>query len=175
MVPLMKPVIVVMGVSGSGKTTLGTRLAQALGVPFEEGDNLHPPANIAKMKAGEPLTDADRAPWLDAVAGWIEGRLLDGRGGVVSCSALKRIYRDRLRRADAAGLRFVLLDPSPEMLRDRLAHRRHHFMPPSLLDSQLATLERPTPDEGVLVLAGTETADTSVAAALTSINEAATA
>jgi gluconokinase len=168
----MRPVVVVMGVSGSGKTTLGSRLADALAMPFEEGDSLHPPANIAKMKAGAPLTDADRAPWLDAVAGWIEGRAIDGRGGVVSCSALKRAYRDRLRRADAGGLFFVLLDPDAAVLRDRLVRRQHHFMPASLLDSQLATLERPTPDEGVLVLPGTDGVQASLGRALTWINQA---
>ena len=153
-----------MGVSGSGKTSVGEALAARLGWPFEEGDTLHPAANIAKMKAGVPLDDADRRPWLDAVAGWIAERLAGGGSGVISCSALKRAYRDRLAQAGGAALRFVLLDVSPQVLRDRLVQRQGHFMPPSLLDSQLATLERPQPDERALVLPGDQTVEQNVAA-----------
>lgn len=142
-------IVVMMGVSGSGKSSVGAALAQSLGWPFEEGDDLHPPENRAKMAAGLPLTDADRGPWLDRVADWMHGRF--GAGGVVSCSALRRAYRDRLRQADP-DVRFVLVDPGRAELERRLAARKGHFMPASLLDSQLATLERPAADEGALLL-----------------------
>lgn len=137
-------VIVVMGVSGSGKTTVGTALAEALGVEYAEGDDFHSPANVAKMAAGIPLDDADREPWLDALAAWLAER--SGRGGVVACSALKRVYRDRLR-ASAPHVFFLHLDVPPGELRRRVAARRGHFMPPGLLASQLATLEPLDPDE----------------------------
>ena len=130
-----------MGVSGSGKTTVGAALADALGLPFVDGDALHPAANVAKMAAGIPLDDADRAPWLDAV-----GAVLAAGPVVVACSALRRVYRDRLRAA-APELLLVFLDGSREVLAARMAARPGHFMPASLLDSQLATLERPDPDE----------------------------
>ncbi|MBF6338135.1 gluconokinase [Nocardia abscessus] len=133
-----------MGVSGSGKTTVGTRLAAALGVDYAEGDEFHPPANVAKMAAGTPLDDADREPWLDALAGWLAER--SGEGAVVTCSALKRVYRDRLR-ASAPDAFFLHLDLPRGELERRLADRRGHFMPLSLLDSQLATLEPLEPDE----------------------------
>ncbi|HEY4152825.1 MAG TPA: gluconokinase, partial [Pseudolysinimonas sp.] len=138
--PFTRP-IVVMGVSGSGKTTVGAALADALGVRFVDGDALHPAANVAKMAAGIPLEDADRAPWLDAI-----GAVLASGPVVVACSALKRTYRDRLRAA-APMLELVFLDGSRELLASRMTARPGHFMPASLLDSQLATLERPTPDE----------------------------
>jgi carbohydrate kinase (thermoresistant glucokinase family) len=138
--PFSRPVVV-MGVSGSGKTTVGVALADALGLPFVDGDALHPEANVEKMAAGIPLDDADRAPWLDAV-----GRVLAAEPVVVACSALKRVYRDRLRAA-APTLQLVFLDGSRELLAMRMVGRPDHFMPASLLDSQLATLERPGPDE----------------------------
>ena len=141
--------VVVMGVSGSGKTTVGQALAAALGVPFEDGDALHPAANVAKMAAGIPLDDADRAPWLDAI-----GAVLAAGQVVVACSALKRAYRDRLRAA-APSLELVYLEVDRATLLDRMTHRTH-FMPPSLLDSQLATLEPPTADEHALVVDGAE-------------------
>lgn len=144
--------IVVMGVSGSGKTTVGTRLADALGVDYAEGDEFHPPANVAKMAAGTPLDDADREPWLDALAGWLAER--SGQGAVVTCSALKRVYRDRLR-ASAPDAFFLHLDLPRGELERRLAERRGHFMPPSLLDSQLATLEPLEPDEDGSTVDGT--------------------
>lgn len=143
------------GVSGSGKTSVGEALAKRLGWGFEEGDVLHPQANIDKMKSGHPLTDADRAPWLDAIAAYITARVAAGDDSIISCSALKRRYRDRLRLADPE-LGFVLLDPDREMLRARVAARKHHFMPASLLDNQLATLECPGADEKALVLPGTD-------------------
>ncbi|MEU2039950.1 gluconokinase [Nocardia niwae] len=133
-----------MGVSGSGKTTVGTALAEALGVEYAEGDDFHSPANIAKMAAGTPLDDDDRAPWLDALAAWMAGR--SGRGGVVTCSALKRVYRDRLR-ASASDAFFLHLEVPRGELRRRLVARHGHFMPASLLDAQLATLEPLDADE----------------------------
>ncbi|MFC7218889.1 gluconokinase [Streptomyces polyrhachis] len=145
-----KPVVVVMGVSGTGKSTVGAALAARLDVPYAEADAFHSPANIAKMAAGHPLDDADRAPWLDAIGAWARERA--GAGGVVSCSALKRAYRDRLRAAAGPGVFFVHLTGTPELIAERLAGRRGHFMPSTLLDSQLATLEPLQPDEpGVAV------------------------
>ncbi|MEV0113936.1 gluconokinase [Streptomyces sp. NPDC050844] len=145
-------VVVVMGVAGTGKTTIGPLLADRLGVPYAEGDDFHPPANIAKMSAGTPLTDDDRWPWLDAIGAWAHGRA--GRGGVVSSSALKRSYRDRLRAA-APGLDslvFVHLTGTRELIEDRMSHRQGHFMPTALLDSQFATLQPLGADEaGVAV------------------------
>ncbi|GGZ92955.1 gluconokinase [Streptomyces echinoruber] len=137
-------VVVVMGVAGTGKTTIGPLLAARFGVPYAEGDEFHPPANIAKMSAGVPLTDDDRRPWLDAIGAWAHER--SGLGGVVSCSALKRSYRDRLRAA-APGLVFVHLTGGRALIEDRMSHRRGHFMPTALLDSQFATLEPLGPDE----------------------------
>jgi gluconokinase len=143
--PQLTPVVV-MGVSGSGKSTVGVALAAALGVPFVDGDALHPPANVAKMAAGQPLDDADRAPWLDAVAA-----VLATGPVVVACSALRRRYRDRLRDA-APDLELVWLDGPRELLEKRLAERFHQYMPAALLDSQLAALEPPDPDEHALRL-----------------------
>jgi len=141
--PFSRPVVV-MGVSGSGKTTVGAALADAFGLRFVDGDALHPAANVAKMAAGIPLDDADRAPWLDAI-----GAVLAAGPVVVACSALKRAYRDRLRAA-APRLQLVFLDGDPALLASRMTARPGHFMPASLLDSQLATLERPEPDEHAL-------------------------
>ncbi len=150
----MMPPAVVMGVSGSGKSSVGIALAHVLGVPFCEGDALHPQANIARMSAGTPLADADRWPWLDKVGAWLAAH----DGGVASCSALRRAYRDRLR-AQAPGTAFILLDAGAGTLRARLLARHGHFMPASLLDSQLATLERPGTDERALVLDATRPLD----------------
>ncbi|GAB2864442.1 gluconokinase [Actinocorallia aurea] len=138
------PLVVVMGVSGSGKTTIGQLLAEALDVPFEEGDGHHPAENVAKMASGLPLTDEDREPWLDILGGWL--RLHEAGGGVMSCSALKRAYRDRLR-SFAPTVRFLHLHGPRELLASRLQDRTAHFMPPSLLDSQLAILEPLADDE----------------------------
>ncbi len=132
--------VVVMGVSGTGKSTIGRALADALEVPFVEGDDLHPRANRDKMAQGIPLTDADRAPWLDAVAAEL------GRPVVVACSALKLRYRERLREA-APDLSLVYLHGTPELLAARMEGREGHFMPTSLLRSQLDTLEAPDGDE----------------------------
>lgn len=138
-----------MGVSGSGKSTVARAAAERLGWGYVEGDDLHPAANVARMRAGQPLTDADRAPWLDRIAETIAARA----PVVVTCSALKRSYRDRLRR-DNPGLQFAFLDVPEPVLRDRLARRTGHYMPASLLDSQLATLEPLAPDEPGLTLPG---------------------
>ncbi len=143
-------VLVVMGVTGTGKTTLAELLAARLHWRLQEGDALHPPENVAKMSGGTPLTDADRWPWLDRIAAWIAARLDAGEGGIVTCSALKRAYRERLA-AGRAGVRFVFLHGSRDLLAARLAARRGHFMPPSLLASQLATLEPPGADEAGVI------------------------
>ncbi|HZQ33680.1 MAG TPA: gluconokinase [Mycobacterium sp.] len=140
----MQP-IVVMGVSGSGKSTVGAALAQRLGVPFADADDFHPAANIAKMAAGMPLDDDDRRPWLEAIGGWLAAHG-DGDGGVMSCSALKRTYRDYLRSC-CPSTEFVHLSGSPEVIATRQAARTGHFMPPSLMASQFATLEPLQPDE----------------------------
>jgi carbohydrate kinase (thermoresistant glucokinase family) len=157
-------IYVVMGVSGSGKSLIGEGLARALGVPFVEGDAYHPPENVARMAAGIPLTDADRRGWLAALAARIGEARRAGVGLVISCSALKRSYRDVLRAGAGAGagagadagmsagagagdVRFIFLKGSRDLIAARLAGRSGHFMPPSLLDSQFATLEEPSPDE----------------------------
>jgi gluconokinase len=135
-------VIVLMGVSGTGKTAVGTRLARALGGEFVEGDDHHPPANIEKMRSGVPLDDADRQPWLETLSREI-GKWLDaGKTVVLACSALKQRYRDILK-AGRPGVRFVHLKADPDLIRSRLAQRRGHYMPASLLDSQFAALEEP--------------------------------
>jgi gluconokinase len=146
-----RPVVLVMGVSGCGKTTVGTLLGLRTGWPFMDADDLHPASNVRKMKHGIPLTDADRWPWLDEVAAWISQRVQLGEPGVVACSALKRRYRDVLRRADP-NLRVVYLRGDRELLNQRLAHRHGHFFPKQLLDAQLADIEEPTPDEHPLVV-----------------------
>ena len=142
-------VIVVMGVSGCGKSTIGRALADALGWDFQEGDTLHPQANIDKMSAGVPLEDDDRWPWLDRIAAWIGDEDRNQRQGVVTCSALKRTYRDRLRHA-SDDVHFVYVQVSRAEL-ERRTHQRLHFMPTSLLDSQLQTLEEPGPEEALTI------------------------
>ena len=136
--PPDRPVVVVMGVSGSGKSTVGAALAERLGVPFADGDDLHPAENIAKMSAGRPLDDADRGPWLEAVGRWLAWHA--GSGGVITCSALKRSYRDLLRRF-APDAELVHLHGRHDVIARRQADRPGHFMPPSLLASQFAALE----------------------------------
>jgi gluconokinase len=142
--PATPPLIVVMGVSGSGKTTIGQLLASRLGVPFEDADSLHPAANVAKMAAGHPLTDADRRPWLASV-----GRAMAGAastGMVMACSALKRAYRDILVHG-RNDVRIVYLNGTQDLIASRLALRKDHFMPPGLLASQFKTLEPPDQSE----------------------------
>jgi gluconokinase len=136
--------IVVMGVSGSGKSTVGAALAQRLRVPFADAEDFHPPANIAKMTAGQALNDDDRHPWLDAIGQWLAQRR--DSGGVMSCSALKRKYRDQLRR-HCPDVEFLHLSGTPEVIGRRQASRPGHFMPASLLASQFETLEPLEPDE----------------------------
>jgi len=143
--------LVVMGVTGTGKSTLARELQQRLGWPFAEGDDLHPTANVAKMAAGIPLEDADRWPWLDSIAAWTSEQAREDRSTIVTCSALHRDYRDRLRAA-AAGTVFVHLVGSPELLAERMAGRKGHFMPSSLLASQLETLEPLEADESGIVI-----------------------
>lgn len=140
-----------MGVAGAGKTTVGERLAQRLGWEFIEGDRLHPPENVAKMQSGHPLTDADRAPWLAAIAREIDARRVAGVSAVVACSALKRSYR-RVVVGERPGVRLVYLAGTQALIAERLARRRGHFMPPELLASQLAALEPPGPDEEPIIV-----------------------
>lgn len=145
------PVLVVMGVSGCGKSTMAAALAAALGLPMLEGDDWHMPASVAKMAAGVPLTDGDRAGWLDLLAEQLAVHASAGTGCVLACSALRRCYRDRLRRSAPAAC-FVYLHGERELLVQRHAMRKGHYMPVSLLDSQLATLEPPQPDEHAICL-----------------------
>jgi carbohydrate kinase (thermoresistant glucokinase family) len=144
-------VLVVMGVSGSGKTTIAALLAGRLHWHFEEGDTLHPPANIEKMRRGVPLDDDDRRPWLQAVARIIDGWLGAGERGVVACSALKRSYRQMII-GDRKAVQLIYLRGARELILQRMAARHGHFMPISLLDSQLETLEEPLPEEHALVI-----------------------
>ena len=141
-------IIILMGVSGSGKTTIGAQLAQALGWPFYDGDQFHPPANIAKMQRGMPLTDADRWPWLHALRAHIETCIQQGGSAVLACSALKQAYREYLV-IDETEVKLVYLKGDYDRIHERLAQRHGHFMPPGLLASQFAALEEP--EQGVVV------------------------
>jgi gluconokinase len=145
-------IVLVAGVAGSGKSTIGALLAGQLGWEFEDGDDLHPASSIAKMKAGHPLTEADRRPWLAEVAGWIDQRTSAGRSGVIACSALKRSYRDQLLdgRPDLQMVFLEVLDRAT--LAARLQGRHGHFFHAELLDSQLAAVEMPVPAERVTVV-----------------------
>ncbi|MDF7674299.1 gluconokinase [Acetobacteraceae bacterium ESL0709] len=140
--------LVVMGVSGTGKTTLAQGLAKRLGWPFQEGDALHPEANVAKMAAGHPLNDEDRAPWLRLCHEWLQKQVQCGKGAILTCSALKRHYRALL--SEGLPVEFLYLCPDEKVVEDRLLHRVGHYMPPSLLPSQYATLEEPGDDEPVI-------------------------
>jgi gluconokinase len=149
---LTEPVIVIaMGVSGSGKTTVAALLAAALGWQFQEGDDLHPAANVAKMRGGTPLTDADRLPWLEKIAEEIDRWREQGLSGVVTCSALKRIYRDIII-GSRPEVQLVYLKGSYDLIQSRLAARHEHFMPAALLKSQFATLQEPASDEHPIVI-----------------------
>ena len=149
-------IVIVAGVSGSGKTTVGALLAGRLGWRFADADDFHPAANVAKMRAGIPLTDADRGPWLRAIAAWMDERIARGEDAVVGCSALKRSYRDRLL-AGRPDARMVFLAPDREVLARRLAARHGHFFPEQLLNSQFDALEPPAPDERVLTVVPADT------------------
>jgi gluconokinase len=140
---MFKGAAVVMGVASCGKTSVGLALAEKLEAAFVEGDKLHPQSNVAKMSAGIALTDEDRWPWLSLVGESLQG----GSGKIVSCSALKKVYRGHIVKAAARPVSFVFLDGSRALLEQRISERKNHFMPPSLLDSQLSTLEPPTPEE----------------------------
>ena len=150
--------VVVMGVSGSGKSTVAAGLVDRLGCAFAEGDDFHPPANVAKMRAGMPLDDDDRWPWLRTLAAWIGEHEQAGRNAVVTCSALKRSYRDLLRDGHPS-VWFAHVTVDADLLRDRVEQRTGHYMPPSLLDSQLATLEPLQDDEPGASISGAGTPD----------------
>jgi len=145
-------VVIVMGVSGCGKSTLGALLADALGCPFLEGDDFHSADAVEKMRGGRALTDEDRWPWLDRLGQAAAATMAANGAVVLACSALRRSYRDRLRVGIGAPVRFILLENSRDLLLARLGNRPGHYMPACLLDSQLATLERPLPDEGAMIL-----------------------
>ncbi|WP_425504953.1 gluconokinase [Rhizobium indicum] len=161
--------IIVMGVSGCGKSSVGEKLAEALHLTFVEGDALHPAANVEKMSKGIPLTDEDRMPWLDRIGEDMKASMEKSEGIIVSCSALKRIYRDRLRAAVGGNLFFVYLEGSKALLMKRMGERKGHFMPASLLESQLATLEPPTGELGVVTVDIDDTIEGIAATALKSL------
>jgi gluconokinase len=148
---MIAAVIVVMGVSGSGKTTVGSLVAERLAWPFADADAFHPSENVAKMRSGIPLTDEDRAPWLDAIAAWIDLKRAAGGHGVVACSALKRRYRARII-GERADVRLVHLQGAYEVIARRMAERPHHYMPVALLKSQFEALEPPVAEEHALVV-----------------------
>jgi gluconokinase len=162
-------IVVIAGVSGSGKSTVGGLLAGRLGWPFADGDEFHPAANLAKMKAGIPLTDADRGPWLAAIGAWMDERLAAGQSAVVACSALRRAYRDALL-GGRPGARMVFLAVSHDEDVARLTARRGHFFPAALLDSQFATLEMPADFERVTVLPAADDPATLVAEIISRLN-----
>jgi len=162
--------IIVMGVSGSGKSTIGALLAEKLGWPFADADGFHPPENVAKMAAGTPLTDADRWPWLDAIAAHIDAARKAGQPVVVACSALRRAYRDRLR-AGHGDLLFLHLSGAPEVIAARQAARQGHFMPPSLMASQFATLEDTVAEPDAVTVSVKASPDEVVEAALAHLRQ----
>ena len=153
--------LVVMGVSGSGKSTIAAKLAERIGWRCEDGDRFHPASNVAKMSAGHPLTDEDRWPWLQAIADEIDRVSEAGDRAVIACSALKRAYRDILVHG-RQDVRIIYLEGSQQLIADRLAKRKGHFMPAGLLDSQFKTLEPPTPDENPVTVSIDATVDTIV-------------
>lgn len=162
--------IVVMGVSGCGKSSVGARLALRLGSPFLEGDSLHPPANVEKMAKGIPLTDDDRFPWLELIGARLAEALERGQSIVVSCSALRKSYRDILRRAGGDQTAFVFMEGTPELLAQRMGAREGHFMPTSLLTSQLQTLENPSGEAGVVTVSIDQDLDAIVDDALSGLS-----
>ena len=163
-------VLIVMGVSGVGKSTIADALATKLGWEFQEGDALHPPSNVQKMHAGIPLTDDDRAPWLAAIKHWIDGRIDIEAPGLVTCSALKRRYRDFLVDG-RAQVRVLYLHADEKTIEDRIKHRTGHFMPASLLESQLHTLEEPAPDERPIIVEVAGTVEETVDGVLLALDE----
>jgi len=148
---IRKTVLLLMGVSGSGKTTIAVELQRLLGWPYIDGDDLHPPANVAKMRSGHPLNDADRLPWLQAIAQWIDDRIAAGEPGIITCSNLKRAYR-RITVGDRSGVTLVYLKGDERLIADRINQRQHQYMPGSLLRSQFETLEEPGSDERPIVV-----------------------
>ncbi len=163
-------ILIVMGVSGVGKSTIALALNTHLHWPFQEGDDLHPAANIDKMSHGIPLTDEDRKPWLAAVRAWIDARVAAGEPGMVTCSALKRSYRDTMV-AGRACVRILYLHADAKIIEEHLARRTGHFMPPSMLESQLKTLEEPAPDEHPITVNVTGSIDDTVAAILKALED----
>ena len=144
-------VLLLMGVSGAGKTTVALRLQHLLGWPFQEGDDLHPAVNVEKMRSGHPLNDEDRAPWLAAIARWIDARLAAGEAGIITCSNLKRAYRN-ITVGNRRGVVLVYLRGDASLIGERVSRRAHRYMPPALLQSQFETLEEPEPDEHAVVV-----------------------
>jgi len=144
------PILVIMGVSGSGKSTIGALLSERLSWAFAEGDDLHPSANIEKMSKGIPLSDADRWPWLESITEVMDRWHQDGIAGIITCSALRRSYREKLAKG-RPYLRFIYLKGSPDVISQQLTRRHDHFMPPTLLESQFAAFEDPEPNEPVLI------------------------
>lgn len=153
------PPLIIMGVSGCGKSSVGEALAAHFALPYIEGDAMHPPANIAMMSAGTPLNDDDRWPWLDALAARLKAEAAQNGGAIASCSSLKKIYRDRLQAGSGPQTRFIFLDCSRKTLERNQSARIGHFMPPSLLDSQLATLEPPYDEARAIVIDGDQPFD----------------
>ena len=151
--PTAAPVVVVIGVAGSGKSTVGTALAGRLGVVFADGDDFHPPVNVAKMAAGQPLDDIDRRPWLAAIGEWLDGRLAAGAGGVVACSGLRRAYRDQLRRSPEVHIVYLRISLAEAKARARA--RTGHYFTADMVASQFVALEEPDPAEGVLTVDAT--------------------
>jgi gluconokinase len=164
-------IVIVAGVAGSGKTTVGALLAGRLGWQFADADTFHPPANVEKMRNGEPLTDEDRLPWLRAITAWMGERITAGQSGVITCSALKRSYREMLLAGQPAA-RMAFLDVDPEVLRQRVLARPDHFFPRKLLESQLTALERPSPAEEprVRVITGDGDAQETAARIITALS-----
>jgi carbohydrate kinase (thermoresistant glucokinase family) len=160
--------VVLMGVSGSGKTTVADLIAKRLDWPFIEGDRLHPPANVEKMRLGIPLTDADRAPWLDRIGEELRRWAAEGRSGVLTCSALKRAYRDRIRAA-RPDVRFIYVRGSEALIQSRVAARHHEYMPASLLRSQFEALEEPAPDEQAVTVEAIGSPEEEAAAAIAAL------
>ncbi|GAB3591957.1 gluconokinase [Angustibacter peucedani] len=158
-----------MGVSGSGKTTVARGIADAMGWEFAEGDDFHSAANVAKMASGHPLTDEDRWPWLRSIGEWVDGHERSGTSAVITCSALRRVYRDLLRDG-RPGVRFCHVEAGADLIADRLSHRKGHYMPPSLLPTQLSTLEPLEPDEPGVVVSGAGTPDEVVGLALAELH-----